>query len=229
MRIKVSLFLLLFMTVSSLSVNLVGGKTKVSDFSLTDIYGTDFSLSDYQGKVVLLEFFIIACSGCRAEIPEFRQLCNEYSSDEFVVLSIDVSPYDTDADLRNYVQQNGIPHGNQWRVARDTAQLGGKYVTEGVPTLVIINTGGVITFHQAVVLRKSEIVSLIDPLLSGGENGEPNDHPNGDSGGAQPWISVELAGIIGVAVVCVFVIGIVVAGQVFHWSKPAKKRRKHKH
>ncbi len=236
MRIKVNLLLLLLITVFFVSVNPVVGKTEAPDFTLTDIYETRFSLSGYLGKVVLIEFFYIGCSSCKAEIPEFKQLCNEYSSDEFAIISVDVSPYDTDADLQNYVQENGIPCGEQWRVARDTAQLGSKYVTEGVPTLLIIDTEGSITFHQAGALGKSQLVSLIDPLRPGGENGEPNGHPNGDSNGdsdgdsdgAQPWISIELVGIIGVAVVCFLIIGIVVAGQALDWSKPAKKRGKDK-
>lgn len=44
----------------------------------------------------------------------------------------------------------------------------------------------------------------------------------------EPWLSLELIGIIVAVVILLLIAGIVVAGQLLGWSEPAKKRRKHK-
>jgi len=68
------------------------GTTSVSaqtapDFTLTDINGKEVSLSDYKGKVILLDFWATWCGPCRMEIPSFIQLQDEYK-DDVVVLGI---------------------------------------------------------------------------------------------------------------------------------------------
>lgn len=68
------------------------GTTSVSaqtapDFTLTDINGKQVSLSDYKGKVILLDFWATWCGPCRMEIPSFIQLQDEYE-DDVVVLGI---------------------------------------------------------------------------------------------------------------------------------------------
>ena len=60
------------------------------DFTLKDIDGEDVSLSDYAGKVILLDFWATWCVPCRIEIPGFIELFDKYESDGFVVLGVSV-------------------------------------------------------------------------------------------------------------------------------------------
>ena len=52
------------------------------DFTLTDQYGNTHTLSDYQGKVVFLNFWATWCPPCRAEMPDIQKLYEEYSAEE---------------------------------------------------------------------------------------------------------------------------------------------------
>lgn len=291
MQVKVNVLLLLLTSALLVGVSPVVGKTKAPDFTLTDIYGTEFSLSDYRGKVVLIDLFEIqpSCPACIVAIPHLKGVYSKYSQNDLVIMSISVSSLDTTETLwGDFVEEYDIP----WIVACGGTQMASKYSVSGVPTLVIVDAEGDTRYRHEGVAEKSTLISEIDsffitilspknkkytttsvPLnftiskaaswirysLDGGKNvtisGNTNltnladgthnvaVHFKEASGNTiysnkvsftietttQPWLPLELVGIIGVAVVFILIVGIVVAGQAFQWSKPAKKRRKRKH
>jgi peroxiredoxin len=58
------------------------------NFTLTDIDGKNLSLSDYKGKVVLLDFWATWCTPCRAEIPQFVEMQQKFGPQGFQVVGI---------------------------------------------------------------------------------------------------------------------------------------------
>jgi cytochrome c biogenesis protein CcmG/thiol:disulfide interchange protein DsbE len=58
------------------------------DFSLTDLSGRRLSLSEYKGKVVLLNFWATWCDPCRQEIPRFVELQNKYGERGLQVVGV---------------------------------------------------------------------------------------------------------------------------------------------
>ena len=55
---------------------------KTRDFHLQDISGNTIRLSDYKGKVILLNFFATWCLPCRVEMPDFKKVSKEYKNEE---------------------------------------------------------------------------------------------------------------------------------------------------
>lgn len=58
------------------------------DFTLKDLRGRDVTLSQYRGKVVLLDFWATWCPPCRATIPELVAIQDKYKGKDFTVLGV---------------------------------------------------------------------------------------------------------------------------------------------
>jgi peroxiredoxin len=58
------------------------------NFTLKDVNGADVKLTDYKGKVVLLNFWATWCGPCKLEIPEFVEAYARYRDQGFVILGV---------------------------------------------------------------------------------------------------------------------------------------------
>jgi thiol-disulfide isomerase/thioredoxin len=73
--------------------NPANNKAKISSAPLfttplTNIQGTQQNLSEYKGKIIVLNFWATWCPPCREEMPELSQLQQEYKNRNVVVLGI---------------------------------------------------------------------------------------------------------------------------------------------
>ncbi len=131
-------------------------------FTLTDIDGVSFSLEDFRGKVVILDFFYIRCPPCKGEILHLLEVFKKYGSKGLVMISISVDPaYDTVQRLQNFREENGI----EWRIARDTAGVSEKYLIRAVPTIVIIDQNGFIRYRHVGLTSASTLMEEVESLL----------------------------------------------------------------
>jgi len=220
MRAKIAVSFLLLTIVFALGADPVVGKEKAPNFTLVDINGKQFSLSDHLGKVVLLEFFTTWCGPCIIEIEHLKGLYNEYSPDQLVIFSISVDPYtDTVSILQNFAQQNEMT----WTVARDTDNVASKYGVSPIPHLVIVDAEGYKRHNHIGLTAESTLGTEIDSLVSEIGNSNPNGDP--DTGQTEPPYTLIAA--IGVGVIVLLVV-VAVAAKKREKPRHAKKRRSRK-
>ncbi len=136
--------------------------TLASDFSLTNLDGNNFKLSDYLGKVVVIDFMATWCGPCRLEMPHYGTIWEKYG-DGIALMSIDIDPRESEETLRGFAQE--FPYAT-WIWARDTANLGEKYQVVGIPKTVIIDQYGYIRFEHTGVTPASTFIIEIDELLN---------------------------------------------------------------
>lgn len=92
-KISVKLFVVFFLLTAVVLASACQGMAnaaKAPDFTLTNIENKKVSLSDFKGKVVLLNFWATYCPPCRAEMPDFVALQDKYASKGFSVIGISV-------------------------------------------------------------------------------------------------------------------------------------------
>jgi len=107
------------------------------DFALTDINGQPLRLSDYKGKVVLLDFWATWCAPCRSEIPKFVEWQKQYGPQGLQVIGISMD--DSEKPVPGFVQQFGI----NYPVAVGDAKLADQYGgVLGLPVNFVIGRDG---------------------------------------------------------------------------------------
>jgi len=106
-------------------------------FSLTDITGKPLRLNDYQGKVVMLDFWATWCGPCRIEIPGFIELQKRYGGQGFAVIGISMDDSSEPVvDFYRELQMN-------YPVAVGNERLGELYGgVLGLPTTLLIGRDG---------------------------------------------------------------------------------------
>ena len=75
-------------------------------FTLSDISGKKVSLSDFKGKVILLNFWATWCGPCTAEMPSFNRLYAAFKNDGFVVLAVSIDS--SEKPVQSFVSAKGI-------------------------------------------------------------------------------------------------------------------------
>jgi len=107
-------------------------------FELPDLSGHSVSLQQYQGKIVLLDFWATWCGPCRMTMPVLEELQKEFPGD-LVLLAVNLQE-ELD-DVRLYVQRQHISS----RVLLDQeGKVGGTYGSESIPMQVLVDQKGII-------------------------------------------------------------------------------------
>jgi len=99
------LIVAVFLAAGSAKTNAMEAGDKARDFSLTDLNGNKVSISDFNGKVVILDFFASWCPPCRQEVPDFIKLQNEYGTKGFSVIGVALVKLQ---DAKAFASQAGI-------------------------------------------------------------------------------------------------------------------------
>ncbi len=131
------------------------------DWSLTDLDGKAIKLSDFKGKVVILNFWATWCPPCRAEIPDFIDLQKQYQGKgvEIIGLSVDSDP---PAQVAKFVTKASI----NYPIVMSTEDLAQKYgVTEGIPVTCIIGPDGAIADKHLGMVDKAYLEGWVKKLL----------------------------------------------------------------
>ena len=123
---------------------------KAPDFTLRTVQGNVFNLSDYKGKVILLNFWGTWCGPCRREIPDFNKLHDKYQKDGLEIVGITItsgSPENIYSFMKEwdieYTVLTDIEDSETQRVTAYYGRAIGQPIT-GLPTTLIIDRGGYI-------------------------------------------------------------------------------------
>lgn len=134
---------------------------RAPDFTLKDIDGNDVALSDFRGKIVMVNFWATWCEPCLNEMPHIQAVRDNWSSDELAILAIHV--------------KHGIANTQSWMEDKDytvrvlldsTGTVGDAYnVNTGIPKTFFLDAKGIIReIRNTAFSSQSQIEAILDSI-----------------------------------------------------------------
>lgn len=133
------------------------------DFILKDLDGNDVKLSDYRGKVVILNFWAVWCKYCKQEMPDFNELNKELAKDnETVILA--VNSQESPKTVKDYLSSNNI---NLKVLLDQDGSVTQTYGVSGFPTTFVINKDGTLYTYIPGATNKATLTDILSKIKKG--------------------------------------------------------------
>jgi len=131
------------------------------NFTLKDADGKNVSLSDYKGKVVLLNFWATWCGPCKVEIPWFIDFEQQYKAKGFAVLGVSLDE-DGWTAVKPYIAEKKI----NYRMVVGSDSVSSLYGgVDNLPTTFLLDRTGKIAATHVGLVDKSDYQTEIQQLL----------------------------------------------------------------
>ncbi len=119
------------------------GDVKAPDFELENLEGKKVKLSDYKGKMVVLDFWATWCGPCRSSFPNMQKLVNEYKAYNVEFFFIDTREGNQHEKTKNKVTEFIKEHQYTFNVLYDfDSEIAKKYIVRGIPAKIVIDKEG---------------------------------------------------------------------------------------
>jgi len=139
---------------------------KAKEFSLLNLEDRLVSLSDFQGKVIILDFWATWCSPCVRSFPGMEALIKKYKDDDAVVfLFINTSQNEPDYKelVSDFINENNYSFNVLFDEMNDwNKRIATIYDVEALPSKIIIDKNGYIRYHSSGT--SSSIDDIMDDL-----------------------------------------------------------------
>jgi peroxiredoxin len=136
------------------------------DFTLPGIDGRDVRLSDYRGKVVLVNFWGTWCEPCKDETPALQAAYRNLSDQGLVIIGIDLANQERTGaegvdDVRAFTTRYGVTYPIALDVMGDAARA---FQIYPIPTSFFVDPSGTIRFVRAGPIDAREIEPIFNKL-----------------------------------------------------------------
>jgi cytochrome c biogenesis protein CcmG/thiol:disulfide interchange protein DsbE len=137
-------------------------RTPAAGFALQDATGKTIQLADFQGQVVLLDFWATWCTGCKKEIPWFEAFQSTYQTKGFAVVGVSLDE-DGWKVLKPFLEEHKIPY----TMLLGDDPMSKRYGIGNLPdTFLIDKHGRVAALYKEGLVDKDNVEANIKALLS---------------------------------------------------------------
>lgn len=113
---------------------------EAAEIELTRLNGESFKLSDYRGKIVLLDFWATWCGPCRIGMPILSKVSKEFADKDVVLFAVNLQ--DEPEPIKEFLKGAGL---EDLKVVMDIEGVTGEsYMAESIPQMVVVGKDGII-------------------------------------------------------------------------------------
>lgn len=135
-----------------------------ADFTYPDVEGNRVSLSDFKGKVVLVDVWATWCSPCRKEIPHLKNLKKEMHGTDVVFLGVSVDEAKDKQKWLDFIETEGLK-GIQL-LANGWSKITKDYKINGIPRFMVFDKKGNIVSADAPRPSNPELKKMLEAELN---------------------------------------------------------------
>jgi cytochrome c biogenesis protein CcmG/thiol:disulfide interchange protein DsbE len=121
---------------------------KLSELNLLTLDGKEVKLSDYKGKVVLINFWASWCPPCKEEMPILEKVYQKYNDKNFVILAVNMDT--SEGAMREFLEKNRY----SFPIVRIKGEAG--LNLPGLPTSYLVDKEGSVKKIRLGVYRELE-------------------------------------------------------------------------
>jgi thiol-disulfide isomerase/thioredoxin len=136
-------------------------EAEAPNFALEDEDGNRFTLAEFEGRPVFLNFWATWCTFCKEEMPDMQRIQNQYG-DDLVVIGVNVG--DSVEDGEGFVRRAGITYLRLYD--RDQEVTDG-YLVQAMPTSYFITADGVIVDANFGFMVYDQMVEKVELAIDG--------------------------------------------------------------
>jgi thiol-disulfide isomerase/thioredoxin len=145
----------------------------VRKLSLRDLDGNKVRFSDYQGQIVVLNFWATWCGPCKEELPRLGHVAQEYADRNVVFVLVSIDEQKKLPVVRDFISQREVTLPVLVGASIDMLNdLSGTYV---VPATLIIDQNGEVVRVINGEAREEDVKEALDWLLNGRKGTPPAD------------------------------------------------------
>ena len=152
--------LVMLMGCTSASEKSVAAHQPAPNFTLLDLNGKSVSLSDYKGKVVLIDFWATWCPPCRESIPGMEKIHKTYVNQGLVLLGVSVDSGEWDS-VKTFQRDKKFTY----MVLQGTEDVASQYSVRTIPMMVLVDKAGIVQKRYLGAGNEDEIEKDIKSLL----------------------------------------------------------------
>ncbi len=137
---------------------------KEVELKLKDLFGTDQTLSQFKGRIVVLNFWATYCEPCRKEMPDLAAIQNEYAALGVQVIGASTDEAADRPKVLQFIKETKV-NFPIWTgaTAADMSRFG---LGEALPGTVVIDKSGKIVKVISGIVNQADLKKQIDSMIS---------------------------------------------------------------
>jgi thiol-disulfide isomerase/thioredoxin len=157
---------------SDLGIISAQGLVPATETALLDLKDNSYRISDFKGKIVVLNLWATWCPECVREMPSFEKLQNALGTDDFSVVAIDLK------ESKEVVERFAQKYGLHFEILLDQdGEVGQAFNVRSIPTSYILGRNGEL-LGRALGAREwddGDFITLFQGLINAGKSLKAND------------------------------------------------------